>query len=79
MLRGSLQDILTYLENNDLIDKVTKICSLDICQDITPAKIERDLKIFIQKNLQYLENKNAEKSLEASLKGFKISKIFTYS
>jgi hypothetical protein len=69
------KNILKYLKENELDNKITKICSTDICMKINSANLERDINSFKEKYITYLKNKNEEASFEAELKGFKISKI----
>ena len=73
------KNLLNYINENNLLDKIERICSTDICVNINPSNIERDIKSFIEKNINYLKSKNEEVALEAELKGFRIEKIIIYS
>lgn len=73
------KDLLSYIEKNNLQDNLYKVCSQHICIDINSSNLERNYKKFIEKNIEYLQNKNEEQAIEASLKGFKIEKIILYS
>lgn len=73
------KNILSYIKENDLTNKIMKICSSDLCSDITIGNLEQDIKEFIKRNLDYLNNKGNDTSLEAELKGFRIDKIFINS
>lgn len=73
------KNLLDFIQENNLHDKVMQICSSDICSNINIANLERDIKDFINRNLNYLKNKDGEQSLEAELKGFRIDKIFINS
>jgi len=71
--------LLEYIENNSLVDNISKVCSADICVTINPSNIERNIKSFIEKNINYLKSKSEQAAINAELKGFKIDKIFKYS
>ncbi len=73
------KNILSYIKENNLTNKIMKICSNDICSDINIQNIEQDIKEFIKRNLKYLESKDKDTSLEAELKGFRIDKILVNS
>lgn len=73
------KNIYDYFKENNLNLKVDKICSENLCSDLNTSNIENDIKNFVEKNINYLQNKNEEQALEAELKGFKIKKIFIYS
>lgn len=72
-------DILSYIYENDLLDKIIRICSKDICSSINATQIESDIKEFVTKNIRYLKGINEEVGLNADLKGFKIEKIILNS
>ncbi len=69
------KNLLTYIKENDLIDKVTQVCSDNICSNINVGTLEKDIKEFIKRNLNYLNLKDTEHKVEAELKGFRIDKI----
>lgn len=69
------KNLLTYIKENDLVDKITQICSNDLCSNINISTLEQDIKDFINRNLNYLKSKGEDYSLEADLKGFRIDKI----
>ncbi len=73
------KDLLHYIKENNLSDKLMQVCSSDICSNINLANLERDIKDFISRNLNYLKNKDKEHSLEAELKGFRIEKLLINS
>lgn len=73
------KNVLEYIQQNNLVDKIYKICSTDICVTINPSNIERDIKSFTEKNINYLRSKNEVAALNAELKGFKIDKIIVES
>lgn len=73
------KNLLTYIKENDLMDKITQVCSNDICSKISLSSLEQDIKEFINRNLNYLKNKDEDYSLEAELKGFRIDKILINS
>ena len=73
------KNLLTYINENNLKDKIDRVCSSNICVSINPSNVERDIKSFIEKNISYIKNKNEEAALEAELKGFRIEKIIIYS
>lgn len=70
------KDLLSYLEENRLVNKVNKVCSNDICTSIHFSNLEQDIASFIKKNVEYLKTKGEEISINADLKGFKIDRIF---
>lgn len=72
------KNLINYINENNLLDNLDRVCSQDICISINPSNLERDIKSFIEKNLNYLQNKNPEAAIEAELKGFRIDKIITY-
>ncbi len=69
------KNIISYIEENNLTNKIMKICSSSICSDINIQNLEQDIKEFIERNLNYLRSKDTDTSLEAELKGFRIDKI----
>jgi hypothetical protein len=73
------KNVIEYITENNLDENITKICSTDICMNINPINLQRDIKSFIEKNISYLKNKDEEISLNAELKGFKIDKIIINS
>lgn len=73
------KNLLNYINENNLRDNIERICSTNICLSINPSNIERDIKSFIEKNLEFLRSKNEETAIETELKGFRIEKIITYS
>ncbi len=73
------KNILSYLKENELTNKIIKICSNDLCSDVSIGSIEQDIKEFIKRNLDYLNAKDKDTSLEAELKGFRIDKILINS
>ena len=72
------KNIIKYLEDQQLTDRINKICSSNICKTINPSDLKRELKNFIDDNIKYLKNKSEDISLEAELKGFKIESISIY-
>lgn len=69
------QNLLTYIKENNL-KNIDYICSDNICMKIEPTQIERSIKKFITKNLEYLKTKVDETTYtNLTLKGFKITKI----
>lgn len=73
------KDLLTYIKENELMNKITQVCSNDMCSKISFSSLEQDIKKFINHNLNYLKNKDEDYSLEAELKGFRIDKILINS
>lgn len=72
------KNLLKYIEENNLIEQIDLVCSSDICMKINSSTINRDIKSFINKNLNYLKNKVDDNTyLNLELKGFKIDKIIT--
>ena len=71
--------IISYIQENQLEERINKICSSHICVNINPSNLEQDIKKFIEKNINYLKTQNEEVAIEAELKGFKIEKIIFYS
>lgn len=69
------KNLLNYIKENNLLDKITKVCSNNICSEIDFANLEQDLKEFINKNLNYLKSKDNDYGIEAELKGFRIDRI----
>lgn len=69
------KDLLNYIKENNLTDKITEVCSNNLCSDINVSFLEEDIKNFINQNIKYLKQKNIESSLEAELKGFRIDKL----
>ncbi len=73
------KNLLTYIQENNLKDHIYRVCSKDICASLNASNLERSINNFIKENLAYLEHKNEEQALEASLKGFRIEKFIVYS
>jgi hypothetical protein len=73
------KNALEYIKENDLTDKIIKICSSNICMKINSATLERDINNFNAENINYLKNKDEEAAINAGLKGFKIEKIIINS
>lgn len=73
------KNLLTYIKDNDLMDKITQVCSHDMCSKISLSSLEQDIKEFINRNLNYLKSKDEDYSIEAELKGFRIDKILINS
>ena len=69
------KDLLTYIKENDLLGKVSQVCSQDLCKSISLNSIEHDIQEFIKQNVNYIKSKNEELGLSADLKGFRIEKI----
>ncbi len=69
------KNLLTYIKENNLMDKITQVCSDNICSSINTATLEKDIKEFIKRNLNYLNLKDPEQKVEAELKGFRINKM----
>ncbi len=72
------KNILSYLEENNLVGLVSKICSKDICYTLNTSDLKGDINIFVNKNINYLKEKNNEAAIEAELKGFGIEKLIIY-
>lgn len=73
------KNLYNYLKDNDLLTKVNKVCSENICKDIHFSNIEFDIESFIKKNIEYLKNKGDDVSLNAELKGFPIERILVHN
>lgn len=73
------KNLLNYITENNLKDKILKVCSMDICTSLNASNLETDIKDFINRNLNYLKGKDNDLALEAELKGFKIDKIIINS
>ena len=73
------KDLLNYIYDNHLIDKIVRVCSSDLCSSINATQIESDLKSFVNKNIRYLTSISEERGLDADLKGFRIEKIIINS
>lgn len=69
------KNLLKYIEENNLTEKIMQVCSDDICNEINLSRLEQDIKSFIKQNIKYLKSKDNESSIEAELKGFRIDKI----
>ena len=70
------KNLIDYLIQNNLREKVNKVCSVDICMTINPNNLERDIKSFITRNINFLKNRVDENTfINLQLKGFKIEKI----
>ncbi len=74
-LQINSKNILSYIKENHLTDKIMSICSSVTCKNINGANIEQEIKDFIKQNIALLKNKDLESALEAELKGFRIDKI----
>ncbi len=68
-------DLLNYIYDNHLLDKILRVCSKDLCSSLNATQIESDIKTFVNKNIRYLFGIDEEEGLNAQLKGFKIEKI----
>lgn len=73
------KELLNYIYDNNLLDKIVKVCSSDMCSNIDATKLETEINNFINKNIKYLTSINEENGINASLKGFKIDKIIINS
>ena len=69
------KNLLSYIKENNLADKIMEVCSEDICTKLNFSSLEQSIKYFIQRNIDILKNKDIEAAIEAELKGFKIDKI----
>lgn len=69
------KNLLEYIKDNELVDKIFQVCSNDFCHKINPSDLERDIKEFIKQNLDLVAEKDVEQGLEAELKGFRIDRI----
>ncbi len=69
------KDLLTYIKENDLLGKVSQVCSPDLCKSLSINTIEHDIQEFIKQNINYIKSKNEELGISADLKGFRIEKI----
>ncbi len=73
------KNLINYIKDNHLEEKIKQVCTTNICMNINAPNLERDIKSFINKNINYLENKVDENTLlNIKLKGFKIEKIILY-
>lgn len=73
------KNLITYINENNLLNKIKQVCSANICAPINSPNIEREIKNFIEKNISFLKSKNEEVAIEAELKGFRIERIIIYS
>ena len=73
------KNLLVYIKENDLIGKIEKICSEEVCGKISIVTLEQDIKDFIKQHLNQLKRKDNDYALDAELKGFKIDKIIVNS
>lgn len=73
------KNLYAYLEENNLLNKINKVCSKDICKDIHFSNLKEDIEMFIKKNIDYLKVKNEDEALDADLKGFSIERILITS
>ena len=69
------KNLLSYIKENNLADKIMEVCSDDICTKLNFSELEQSVKYFIKRNIDFLKNKDIESAIEAELKGFKIDKI----
>lgn len=69
------KNLLTYLKENNLTDKIMNVCSGEVCKNLNGANLETEIKEFIKQNIKFLKNKDLEAAIEAELKGFRIDKI----
>ncbi len=69
------KNLLMYIKENNLEDKIVKVCSANICTTLNGPNLENNIKNFINKNLSYLSGKDEGIALEAELKGFRVERI----
>lgn len=69
------KNLLSYIKENNLMDKITEVCSEEICTKLNFPTLEQGIKYFINRNIDILYSKDKEAALEAELKGFKMDKI----
>lgn len=74
-LQINSKNLLSYIKENNLTDKIMSVCSSETCKNLNGANLEQEIKEFIRQNINLLKNKDLESALEAELKGFKIDKI----
>lgn len=68
-------DLLSFLKENDLLGKVSQVCSQDLCKSLSINTIEHDIQEFIKQNVKYIKSQNEELGISADLKGFRIEKL----
>ena len=73
------KNLINYILDNKLGDKIKKICSKDICTEVYFTTLESDIKKFITTELNYLKKINNDLAIEAELKGFKVDRIILNS
>ncbi len=73
------QNLYTFLQTENLLDSVHKICSMNVCVIVQSSTIKQNITELTKKHTEYLKRKNEEAAIEANVKGFKIEKIELYS
>ena len=72
-------DLLDYLKEQNINDKVIKVCNIDYCDYLKYDNLEKSVNKYIEDYLNYIKEKTDEDtSLRVSLKGFLITEV-TYS
>ncbi len=70
-------EFLEYVSNNNL-QNIKRLCVSQFCETLRGSSLEKSFALFSEKYQKYLEEtKGKEIALEASLKGFIITKIET--
>lgn len=68
-------DLIDYLKNNNIIDKVSMICTNNVCSNTFIGNKEILIKRFIDCYVNKIKEENLEDGINVELKGFPITKI----
>lgn len=69
-------DLLDYLKEQNINDKVIKVCNIDYCDYLKYDNLEKSVNKYIEDYLNYIKEKTDEDtSLRVSLKGFLITEV----
>ncbi len=74
----NIKNIKDYIKQQDYFESISKLCHEDDCFSIDLQNLTRSIEFMEEKILTKIEETyGEEKSLEARLKGFAITKILT--
>lgn len=69
-------NLLKYLERNNLSGKTIRVCNQDYCEYLKYKNLEKAVKVYVDDYLEFIKEKtDVDTSVRVSLKGFFITEI----